>query len=112
MGGGVLGILRLGPWDKFSSLRYTPAMSRQLSAVRPRGVLAGGEVAGGDGLVGHELRDPGNSLGGEVHDGRRWITTGDGEVRRPWRHRRSRRRASEQGDLTRARALGEDGESI
>jgi hypothetical protein len=46
-------------------------MSRQRPVVRPRRVLTGGEVAGGEGLAWHELRDPGNSLGGEV--------------RRPWR---------------------------
>jgi hypothetical protein len=55
-------------------------MSRLRPIVRPRRVLAGGE-----GPAWHELRDPGNSLGGEVHDGRWWITTNDGEVRRPWR---------------------------
>jgi hypothetical protein len=61
-------------------------MSRQRPAARPRCVLADGEVAGGDGPAWHELRDLGNSLGGEVHDGRQWITTSYGEVRRPWRH--------------------------
>jgi hypothetical protein len=60
-------------------------MSRQRPAVRPRRVLADGEVAGGEGLVGQGLRDPGSSLGGELHDGRRWITTGNEEVRRSWR---------------------------
>jgi hypothetical protein len=68
-----------------SSHRYTPARPRQRPAVRPRHVLAGGEVAGGEGLVGQGLRDPGSCLGGEVHDGRGWNMTGDGEVRRPWR---------------------------
>jgi hypothetical protein len=45
----------------------------------------GGEVTGGEGLTGQDLRDPGSCLGGEVHNGRRWNTTGDGEVRRPCR---------------------------
>jgi hypothetical protein len=61
-------------------------MSRQRPAVWPRRVLTCGEVVGGEGLVGQGLRDLVSSLGGEVHDGRRWITTGDEEVRRPWRH--------------------------
>jgi hypothetical protein len=85
MGGGVLGILCLGPWNTKNSCTYAPAMSQQRPAVRPRRVLAGGEVAGGEGPAWHELRDPGNSLGGEVHDGQWWITTGDEEVRWPWR---------------------------
>jgi hypothetical protein len=54
-------------------------------AVQPWHVLAGGEVTGAEGLVGQGLRDPGNNLGGEVHDGQRWSTTDDGEERRPWR---------------------------
>jgi hypothetical protein len=77
--------LRLGPWNMVSSHRYTPARPRQRPTVRPRRVLAGGEVTGGEGLVGQGLWDPGSSLGGEVHDGRGWNMTGDGEVRRPWR---------------------------
>jgi hypothetical protein len=48
-------------------------------------VLAGGELTGGEGLTGHDLRDLGSYLGGEVLDGRRWNTAGDGEVRRPCR---------------------------
>jgi hypothetical protein len=68
-----------------SSHRYTPARPRQRPAVRPRRVLAGGEVAGRKGLVGQDLRDPGSCLGGEVHEGRGWNMTSDGEVRRPWR---------------------------
>jgi hypothetical protein len=77
--------MRLGPWNKFSSHRYTPARPRQRTAVRPRHVLPGGEIAGGEGSAWHELRDPGNSLRGEVHDGQRLNMVGDGEVRRPWR---------------------------
>jgi hypothetical protein len=66
-----------------SSHRYTPARPRQRPAIRPRHVLAGGEVAGGEGLVGQGLRDPGSSLGKGVLDGRQWNTTGDEEGRRP-----------------------------
>jgi hypothetical protein len=68
-----------------SSHRYTPVRPRQRLAVQPRHVLAGGEVAGGEGLVGQGLRDPGSCLGGEVHDRRGWNMISDGEVRRPWR---------------------------
>jgi hypothetical protein len=77
--------LRLGPWDAKNSCTYAPARPRRRPAVRPQRVRAGGEVTGGEELVGQGLRDPESCMGGEVHDGRRWNTTGDGEMRRPWR---------------------------
>jgi hypothetical protein len=68
-----------------SSHRYTPTRPRQRPAVRPRHVLVGSEVAGGEGLVGQGLRDPGSNLGKGVLDGRQWNMTGDEEGRRPCR---------------------------
>jgi hypothetical protein len=62
-----------------SSHRYTPARPRQRPAVRPQRVLAGGEVAGGEGVVGQGLRNPGSNLGKGVLDGQQWNMTGDEE---------------------------------
>jgi hypothetical protein len=75
----------LGPWDTKNSYTYAPATPRQGPAARPRRVLADSEVTGEEGLAWHELRDPGNTLGEDVHDGRQWNVTGDGEARRPCR---------------------------
>jgi hypothetical protein len=72
--GGVLSILRLGPWNTKNSCIYAPAMSQQRPAVRPRCVLAGGKIAGGEGPAWHELQDPGNSLGGTGNGGSRPAT--------------------------------------
>jgi hypothetical protein len=77
--------LHLGPWKKLSSHRCAPARLRHQPAARSRRVLASGEVAGGEELVGQGLRDLGNTVEVNVHDGRQWNRTNDGEVRRLWR---------------------------
>jgi hypothetical protein len=40
---------------------------------------------GGEGLTGHDLRDLGDCLGGDVFNGWRWNTAGDEEGRWPCR---------------------------
>jgi hypothetical protein len=49
--GGSWSFLHSGPWKKQSSHRYVPARPRQRLAAGSRRVLAGGEVAGGEGPV-------------------------------------------------------------
>jgi hypothetical protein len=77
--------LRWGPWNKIPICRCAPARPRRRLADRLKHVLAGGELSGGEGLTEHDPRDLGSGLGGNVLDGRRWNTAGDGEVRRPCR---------------------------
>jgi hypothetical protein len=60
--------LRSGPWKELSSHRCAPVQPRQQPAARPRRVLAGGEVTGGEEPVGQGLQDLEIAVEVNVHD--------------------------------------------
>jgi hypothetical protein len=77
--------MHLGPWEKFPSHEHAPAWSWHGPAARPRHVLAGGEVAGGEGPAKHDQQEGENTLGKVGLIWQKGNPANGGEGQRPWR---------------------------
>jgi hypothetical protein len=84
--------LHRGPWilahrplEQNKASQLCPCQLTTASGVPVPGVLAGGEVRGGDGPVPHDLRRLLVKIGGDVLEGQQRSTAGDEQWRRPCR---------------------------